>query len=72
MKGEDPERDTKVFLINKVKQSSYSYYSRKSISSARLYFFSKDLSYKQVHYKIYSYFKRFYEVSNYENDVIKA
>jgi hypothetical protein len=65
LKGEDPEKDIKVLLINKVKQPSYSYYSKKSISSARLYFFNKDLTYKQVHFKIYSYYKKFYEVASY-------
>lgn len=72
IKGEDPGKDTKIFLVNKVKQSTYSYYSRKSISSARIYFFNKDQTYKQVHHKLYSYYKKFYELSSYENEVIKA
>lgn len=38
----------------------------------RLYFFSKSLTYKQVHYRIYSYYKQFYEIASYENEVVNA
>ena len=38
---------------------------RRQIISGRLYFFGEDLTNKQVHYKLYSYYKQYYEVANY-------
>lgn len=72
MAHEDPQKDVKVILQNTICESEFGEKYRINIIPRRIYFFSNDTTTKQLHYRLYSYYKQHYEVGNYEQDIINV
>ena len=70
---ESPKDSIKITLGNTVCHTYYKDESyRKSLTPYRMYYFSPDLTLKELHHKLYSYYKCIYEIKDYEAEVINV